>query len=124
MTGQEVKKAWRDYAKERGLPDSLDYAPKGVILAALKQAFRAGVEISDKQEKDSEAVIRGWAARDEDGQMWLYKHKPIRMFDYISYGQWDGEVVDTRPYSYFPDLTWNSEPVETEIIIKRKKKWK
>lgn len=68
-------------------------------------------------------VIQGWVARDEEvGNIWLFKNEPTRNTD-LSYGFWDGNNDDfiELPTDLFPDLTWESEPLEVEIIIKRKK---
>lgn len=51
---EEIEKAWQDYAKEIGLPESLNYASKSMIEIAIKQAFRTGATLNGKQEKDAE----------------------------------------------------------------------
>lgn len=71
-----------------------------------------------KQEKDT--VIQGWVAVDDDGDLFLYRTKPAR--DEVS-GMWmSGECPLDVGINLFPDLTWDSDPEEVEIIIKRKKK--
>lgn len=74
-----------------------------------------------KQEKDAEeAVISGWVARDESGDLYMYTCKPEKI---SNLGYWDGYVTDLAPSNnLFPDLTWESDPIEVEIIIKRKKR--
>lgn len=78
-------------------------------------------------EKDADTVIQGWVARDQDGYISLFKDKPIRDTcdkDVFPYGFWDdadGNCIDL-PTTSFPDLTWDDEPQEVEIILKRKKK--
>lgn len=57
MTQQEynIEKAWQDYAKEIGLPESLNYASKSIVEIAIKQAFKAGANFAlGKQEKEAE----------------------------------------------------------------------
>lgn len=73
ITQEEIERAWQDYAKEIGLPDSLNYATKPMIEIAIKQSFKAGAKIigkqetkqETKQEKDADTVIQGWVARDD-----------------------------------------------------------
>lgn len=72
-----------------------------------------------KQEKDADTVIQGWVARDEDGHLFMYSTKPERD---EALQEWMGRYAnfDLRDY-LFPDLTWDDDPQEVEIIIKRKK---
>ena len=54
-----------------------------------------------------------WVARDWGGMLFGYFNKPIR--DTV-YKQWDSEKVSLRiDDSFFPDLTWNDEPIEVEL---------
>lgn len=67
-----------------------------------------------------DAVIQGWVARDADVQwVYLYSSMPTRGIN-----MWNGHGSLLMPLdpNRFPDLTWESEPQECEIIIKRKKK--
>lgn len=71
-------------------------------------------------------VIQGWVGRDQDGYISLFKDKPIRDTcdkDDIPYGFWDEANSNhlELPITSFPDLTWESEPEQVEVIIKRKK---
>lgn len=68
---------------------------------------------------DSEdTVIQGWVARDSNGDLWTYTHKPIRS----DKSYWLGEVADfALSNDMLPNLTWSDDPQECEIIIKRKK---
>lgn len=73
---------------------------------------------------DADTVIQGWVARD-DGERWherelhlFTRNKPeIRKL----MGDWIGRPSMTLDSNLFPDLTWESEPLEVEIILKRKK---
>lgn len=126
VTQEDIEKAWQDYAEEIGLPESLNYATRPMIEIAIRQAFKSGANFSlGKQEKDAEeTVIQGWVARDEEvGNIWLFQNKPTRNTD-LSYGFWDGNNDDfiDLPITSFPDLTWESDPLPVEIILKRKKK--
>lgn len=126
ITQEEIEKAWQDYAKEIGLPESLNYATKSMIEIAIKQAFKAGAKINGKQENDAEdTVIQGWVARNGSGPndlgLHVYSVKPDRM---KNRREWNGHgemsyLIDCR---LFTDLTWESDPIKVEIIIKRKKK--
>lgn len=68
---------------------------------------------------DADTIIQGWIARDFDGILCLYKNKPIR--DNVA-SMWIAKAVKSLDSDLFPDLTWDDEPQEVEIIIKRKKK--
>lgn len=62
-------------------------------------------------------VISGWVARDADGDMFLYQNEPNRIEI-----TWFGYMMHSLPKDSFPDLTWDDDPIEVELIIKRKKK--
>lgn len=74
--------------------------------------------------ENNNIVIQGWVARDGGGPndlgLHVYSVKPDRM---KNRREWNGHgemsyLIDCR---LFTDLTWESEPIEVEIIIKRKK---
>lgn len=91
--------------------------PKGWFERAFDRAYALG-----KQEKDAEeTVIHGWVARDKSGDLYMYHTKPLRN---VVADRWRGESSDIDLYNnlLFSDLTWESDPEEVEIIIKRKKK--
>lgn len=68
---------------------------------------------------DADTVIRGWVARDVDGNLFMYCTKPERDENLQA---WIGRCADfDLRNSLFPDLTWSDNPQEVEIIIKRKK---
>lgn len=82
---------------------------------AFDRAYALG-----KQENDADTVISGWVARDADTQwVYLYSSMPTRGIN-----MWDGHRSLLMPLdsNLFPDLTWDDEPQEVEIIIKRKRK--
>ena len=96
----------------------------GAETQEIKDAFKAGANFAlGKQEKDADAVISGWVARDEVAiRPALYTSKPLRQkkgFEngYWSYGMQIGLSLDP---SLFPDITWESDPEPVEITIKRK----
>ena len=75
--------------------------------------------------KNNDIMIQGWVARNGSGPndlgLRVYTVKPDRMKnrrEWNGYGEMS-YLIDSR---LFPDLTWDSEPQEVELIIKRKKK--
>lgn len=97
----------------------------------MAQAYEDGANFAlGKQEKDAEdTVIQGWVAIDEAyGQGFLHAEKPIQKAQPIAdTGDYD-TVWDSNGKTYlidaglFPDMDSDSDPLEVEIIIKRKKK--
>ncbi len=85
----------------------------------------------NKNTNETQALpaIRGWIARDskiEGGNISLYQTMPHRKeyksTDYINFvwlSGWGGKI--TLPGSMFPEVTWEDEPVEVEIQIKKTK---
>lgn len=59
-----------------------------------------------------------WIARDEDSDLYLYSDKPTReKFNNI----WSTKRACIHlDVNMFPDVKWESEPVEVEIKIKEK----
>ena len=54
-----------------------------------------------------------WVARDWGGMLFAYFNKPIR--DTV-WKEWDSDKVSLRiDDSFFPDLTWEDEPLEIEL---------
>lgn len=72
--------------------------------------------------EDSDTVISGWVCRDNNSlnAQVLIGDKPKR----TGFNYWENKSADciTLPKDLFPDLTWESDPEEVEIILKRKKK--
>lgn len=77
---------------------------------------------STLSEEQREATINGWVARTQDGLLGLLRIKPER-----SCGDWwidlsaDERAIYRLPPELFPDITWDSDPIEVEITIKPKK---
>lgn len=74
-----------------------------------------------------EYKLRGWVSRDEYycefSNLYFSQQKPKRaLFAEKGFGMW-GECVDfmALPSDMFPQLTYNDEPIEVEIIIQIKK---
>lgn len=84
-----------------------------------------------KQVKDAEdTVIQGWVCRDKKGNaLNIHAEKPYRAqsgYDVSNEPDWwESDCASFLPLdkNLFLDLSWNNDPIEVEIIIKRKKKW-
>lgn len=79
----------------------------------------------DKEEDEEERVISGWVARDEVAiRPTLYTSKPLRQKKGFENGYWEYgmQIGLSLDPNLFPDLTWDDDPQEVELIIKRKKK--
>lgn len=130
ISREEIEKAAQEYSQSLGKNRNVTWndAEKGFMAGANFALGKHGQKLFDnalgKQEKDADTVIQGWVARDEYAVCpCLYNSKPLRQkkgFEdgYWSYGLQVGISLDS---SIFPDLTWDDEPQEVEIIIKRKK---
>lgn len=122
QTEYEAKKreCWEEYVSML----NRNCATRYVFDKIFDRAYAIG-----KQEKDADTVISGWVAIDENilGS-YLHTSKPICKNVPIAdtgdyYAEWlsEGQVylLDER---LFPDMDSDSDPIEVEIIIKRKKK--
>ncbi len=117
MNNQEYepqkRECWEEYTRKCVHEGKSAY---GAFIFAFDRAYALG-----KQEKDAEeTVIHGWVARDKSGDLYMYHTKPLRN---VVADRWRGESSDIDLYNnlLFPDLTWDSDPIEVELIIKRKK---
>ena len=69
-----------------------------------------------------------WIARDKDGELNLYTHKPNRCTA-VGWNNESWDIQSTDEYvnfmtldpSMFPELTWDDEPIEVELVIKKNK---
>lgn len=85
------------------------------FVQEIMVAFEQGTSyVLGKQEKDTDTVIQGWVAQDRDGEIYLYENEPKRGSD-----EWLGRL---HPEFNFQEVRWSNDPIEVEIIIKRKKK--
>lgn len=71
--------------------------------------------------KDEQTLsMQGYVARDSDGRLSLFPNRPIRNI----YGFWQTpklrEWEHELPGMRFPALTWDDEPIEVELLIRRK----
>lgn len=122
ITQKEIEKAAEDCVSfEKG---GKCY-PSYIVERACCRAFKDGANFAlGKQEKNADTVIQGWVARD-DGERWherelhlFTRNKPERR---KLMGDWIGRPSMTLDSNLFPDLTWDDDPQEVELIIKRKK---
>ena len=64
--------------------------------------------------------LEGWVARDEDGDLYLYKDKPLRRSE-----QWHEDPVSITGLielrkEWFPEVQWSDkEPTRVSITIKK-----
>lgn len=115
MTQQEYnfkrQKCWEEYLRKQISEGKSSYS---AFLASFDRAYALG-----KQEKDADTVIQGWVARDKSGYLVLHYKKPHRT---LGNAKWySAQSQKSLPRDSFPDLTWESDPIEVELIIKRKK---
>ena len=124
ITQEEIEEAAEDYVSfEKGGKCYPNY----IVERACCCAFKDGVNYAlGKQEKDT--VIQGWVCRDKkDDALNLHAEEPYRTQSGYQIGDkpdwWESDCASFLPLdkNLFPDLTWESEPEEVEIIIKRKK---
>lgn len=89
----------------------------------MAQAYEDGANFAlGKQEKDAvETLSIAWAARDKNGDLFLFDHKPERVYN-GAFSHWVGNLSETvLDNECLPTLTWDSDPIEVELTIKRKK---
>lgn len=122
-TQEEIEKAAEKHADELRVISGIPGALVPMLHDIAKSSYLQGAQdFLGKQEKDADTVIQGWAARDEDGHLFMYCTKPERD---EALQVWMGRYADfDLRNALFPDLTWESDPEEVELIIRRKKKWK
>lgn len=113
---QQKRECWEEFC-DKHLFDPHNIVTQGIFGYAFDRAYELGKQ-EIKQETDADnPVIQGWVCRDTDDLLRLHYSKPER----TDGGYWQGGYKSTYlPKGLFPDLTWESEPQECEIIIKRK----
>lgn len=65
---------------------------------------------------NEEYKIKGWVARDSDGSLTLCKAKPQR---YMNDCWVNAEEYFPLGSQIFPELTFEDEPIEVELTIKK-----
>ena len=75
------------------------------------------MEKERQRRQENEPTIKGWVARDKDGQLGVYDILPIRgntcWYPQVRFENW------VLPENAFPDLKWEDEPIEVELIVNR-----
>lgn len=65
--------------------------------------------------------IQGYVTRDSDGKLSLFLNRPIRnIYGWWQSSKWREHLGRDLPESAFPALTWDDEPMEVELLIRRK----
>lgn len=62
-----------------------------------------------------------WIARDKDNELYAYKDRPFREIrEGMKTGQWTSKSIYAYRLdkSWFPELTWGSEPIK--LVVKKK----
>lgn len=109
VTQEEIEKAALDYIRTNPFVNFR-------TATTARESFVDGANFAlGKQEIKQETVISGWVARDFDGDVFLYQNEPDR--NEIA---WNGYMMHSLPVDSFPDLTWDDDPIEVELTIKRK----
>jgi hypothetical protein len=63
---------------------------------------------------------KGWIARDDTYYLHVFSEKPSRNIDNgsLNFGDvWNGKRILTLDCNLLPQITWENEPIEVEIII-------
>ena len=128
ITQDEIEKAAEEYAeKEMENVSSWEWDSE-YVQGLIEYAWYEGANFAlgkqemkqeSKQESKQETVISGWVARDKSGYLVLHYKKPHRTFGNAKW--YSAQSQKSLPRDSFSDLTWDSDPIEVELIIKRKK---
>ena len=114
--------AWLEKQKEQKPAEwSEDIIRKGIKEVGLTQyqiKWLKNNVFPPKKEQKPETKITGWVARDRNGEICIYEDYPERISaQQFWFGQGSNRILDQKS---FPDLKWEDEPVEVEIIIRKK----
>jgi hypothetical protein len=71
------------------------------------------------QEIESLPKVHGWIARDKDGLLGFYSDKPQRFDDKAWWCDPGCYTALALPPESYPEITWESEPIEVELIIRK-----
>ena len=118
---QKKRECWEEYLSEHKTTYTIT-----AFEFAFDRAYALGQQdaqlLNNPKQLDADTVIQGWVARDSNSDLFIYNDKPKRGTRWDDTGIWYGKYITELASNLFPDLTWESEPQEVEIIIKRKKK--
>jgi len=104
MTQEEIeKKAYEAYPISNGPDEEFQEAKRDAYIQALTKI--------EKLPK-----IKGWVARDKNGSLYVFHDiYPRRLED-----EWVGKGASSYiGEKLLPDITWESDPVEIELLIRR-----
>lgn len=128
ITQEEIEKMADKFADEIRIPASLPGVMVPFINGLAHDAYLQGAQdflgkqdaqlLNNPKQLDADTVIQGWVARDGNGELYIYSKKPNRTEWNRCWAQ-GGSFLQLLP-NLLPDLTWESDPIEVEIIIKRK----
>lgn len=67
-----------------------------------------------------EHTIKGWIARNEDNSLGIFFLCPPQRINEKRYKYWFGGTNNRKQLdnNWFPEITWESDPVEVELSIK------
>lgn len=112
---QKKKKCWLQFCREKGIDKEVNISIYEAFDSIFDCAYALGKQTGNPEQLNADdTVIQGWVARDRDGEIYLYEDKPVQCSD-----EWAGRLHSEFD---FQKLRWPSDPIEVEIIIKRKKK--
>lgn len=77
------------------------------------------IEKERQRRCEQEPTIKGWVARDKNGKLNFFRTHPKRITDSRGEEYWIGHVRMKQPNEFYSDLTWESEPIEVELLINR-----
>ena len=70
-------------------------------------------------EVESLPKVHGWISRDKDGLLGFYSDKPKRFDDKAWWCDPGCYTALALPPESYPEITWESEPLEVELLIRR-----
>lgn len=119
---KEIVKAAEEYAEKAMEHVYSEEWDSEYVQGLIEASWYDGYTALGKQEKDADTVISGWMARDKNGDLVCCAgSKPFKE-EKLPFWRVDfRNFIECIPNDLFPDLTWDSDPLPVEIIIKRKK---
>ena len=111
MTEKEInRKAQETYPKRY----SYDGFTKHDLNYQKREGYTKAIQEIEEQPK-----IKGWIYREKNDELYISAQgrKPFRKTDY-DFTMSDGWIVELDE-DLFPELTWESEPVEIELLIRK-----
>lgn len=128
---QKKRECWEEF-KNEVFNGNISYSPYGGFDFTFDRAYTIGKQETKQETKPfgiseqlnaEDTVIQGWLVRDKDGTLNLFygSDKPIKRGQDEYWSVVAGAVFEYLPREMFPDLIWESDPIEVEIQIKIKK---